>query len=357
MRVLHLAPLWFPVSPDAPGGIETFLSALISGLEKLGCHSTLLASGDSRAQAELWPVVPQHLCAAMEAQTAWEYPYFEQHQLLLALERAGEFDVVHSHIGISGYALSGVPGVRERIIHTQHNPVTPDLEWLAHRHRDVWFTTVSEFQARPLRAHGVARCDVVYNGIAMSEFTPTVQGGEGLCFVGRIEWEKGPDLAVQVARALGLPLTLAGPITDQAFFDRAIAPFLDAQIRYVGTVDHRGKNELLGAAGCAILPSRWHEPFGLVAIEAMACGTPVVALANGALPEIIEPGRTGFLARDEAELSALAKQALALDRSVVRSRVAARFDIQASADQFRRIYEQVVEARSTAARTSAAGHR
>jgi glycosyltransferase involved in cell wall biosynthesis len=354
MRVLQLAPLWFPISPDAHGGIETFLAALIAELEKLGCRNALLASGDSRTAAELWPVVPRNLCAAMEAATAWEYDYFEQHQLLLALERASEFDVVHSHLGSGAYVLSGVPGVRERIVHTQHNPVTPDLERFARHHPDVWFTTVSEFQARKLRQHGIKQCEVIDNGIDVSAFTPQLHGGEGLCFLGRIEWEKGPDLAVQVAGALGRPLTLAGPIVDEAFFDRTIRPFLDDQIRYVGKADHRRKNELLGQAGCVIVPSRWDEPFGLVAIEAMACGSPVVALANGALPELIETGTTGFVTRNEEELAHLVTKAMGLDRATVRSRVCARFDMPGVAQRFHSLYERVAATRPSAFRADLA---
>lgn len=341
MQVLHLAPLWYPVARDAPGGIETLLPGLIAALEARGCRNTLLASGDSRTAAEPWPVVPRHLCAAMEAGTAWEYAAYEQHQLLLALERATEFDVVHSHAGPGALALSGVPALRGRVLHTLHNPVTPDLEWFAGQHPEVWFATVSEFQARPLRRAEADRCWVVPNGCEVDSFTFDPRGGEGLFFIGRMEWEKGPDLAVAVARALGCPLVLAGPIVDGAFFDRAIRPSLDDRVRYVGTVDHRRKDELFGRAGCVLVPSRWDEPFGLVAIEAMACGTPVVALARGALPEVIEPGLTGFLAPDEDALAPLVQRALALNRAAIRARVAARFDVAIAADAYRRLYERI----------------
>src|SRR5437588_11389772 len=123
MNVLHLAPLWFPVSRDAPGGIETYLPSLIAALEAQGCRNTLIASGDSSTSATLVPAIPRNLCAEMEAGTAWEYPYYEQHQLTLALERAPEFDVVHSHLGWGGYLLSQMPELRDRVLHTQHNPV------------------------------------------------------------------------------------------------------------------------------------------------------------------------------------------------------------------------------------------
>jgi glycosyltransferase involved in cell wall biosynthesis len=344
MRVLHLAPLWFPVAADAVGGIETFTAGLIEGLDRLGCRNTLVASGDSRTAAELVPVMATNLVDMMAAGDAEEYSYYEQRQLLLALGRAAEFDVIHSSVGPGAYALSGVPGLRGRVLHSQHNPVTPDLGWFAGAHPDLWFSTVSEFQARALRDRGAGRCRVIPNGIRVDSFTFQPEGGGGLFFIGRIEWQKGPDLAVDIARGSGLPLTLAGPIIDEDFFRRAIEPHLGDQVRYVGKVDHLRKNELLGRAGCAVLPSRWDEPFGLVAIEAMACGTPVVALANGALPEVIDPGVTGFVARDEVELPALVSRALGLDRAAVRARAAARFDMPRVTSSYLHLYEEIAGA-------------
>lgn len=346
MRILHLAPLWFPVSRDAPGGIETYLPGLLSALGKLGCQCTLLASGDSSVEAELAPVIPRNLCAEMEAGTAAEYAYFEQHQLLLALELATEFDVVHSHIGGSAYVLSGVPGLGARVLHTQHNPVYPDQEWFVSRHPDLWFSTVSEFQARKICRLGASRCQVIPNGLDVTAFTYQPRGGDGLFFLGRMEEEKGPDIALRLARTLGRPLVLAGPIVDEAFFDRAIKPYLDDRIRYVGVVDHRRKNELFGQAGCVVMPSRVEEGFGMVSIEAMACGTPVVALGNGALPEIVEPGVTGYLASTEEGLAVASRQAFALDRAAIRDRVGARFDLPRIAERYCRLYENI----STAAK-------
>lgn len=342
MRVLHLAPLWFPVAADSVGGIETFTAGLIAELDRLGCRNTLIASGDSRTRAELMPVMPTNLVDLMAAGAAEEYPYYEQRQLAFALERADDFDLVHSVIGPGGYALSAVPGLRGRVLHSQHNPVTRDLGWFASVYPDLWLSTVSEFQARQLRGRGARRCRAIPNGIPMSSYTPRPRGGEGLVFLGRIEWEKGPDLAVGVARRLGLPLTLAGPIFDEDFFHREIEPFLDERVRYVGTVDHHRKDELFGRAACSIVPSRWDEPFGLVAVESMACGTPVAALAHGGLGEVIDPGVTGYLTSDEGELPAIVNRATGLDRAGVRDRAAARFDMPRVAHHYLQLYEEIV---------------
>jgi glycosyltransferase involved in cell wall biosynthesis len=237
--------------------------------------------------------------------------------------------------------LSGVPGLQARILHTQHNPVYQDQEWFIHRHPDMWISTVSKCLARKFWQQGATRCHVIQNGVDMATLPFQPHSGEGLLFLGRIEEKKGPDLAVQVALALGLPLILAGLIVDEEFFDRAIRPFLNGQIRYVGVVNHRQKTELFGRAACVLMPSRWEEPFGLVAIEAMACGTPIVALARGALPELVEPGLTGYLSRNEETLADLVARAVQLDRAAIRARAAAQFDLTVVAELYSQLYTQV----------------
>jgi glycosyltransferase involved in cell wall biosynthesis len=341
MKILHLGPLWFPVSRDAAGGRETSLAGLIGELQKRGCHNTLLAAGDSLTAAELVPVIPRNLMALMAEGTAGEMLFYREHQRMLALARAPEFDVIHSHLTPNVFSLSAVPGIGPRVLHTQHTPVWQDLEWFVGRHPDLWINTVSEFQARKLQAAGARRCFVVHNGIEVDSFAFQA-GGAGLVFLGRIESGKGPDLAVEIARQLGLPLKLAGPVIDQGLFEKAIQPYLGDQIQYIGVVNHAQKNELFGQAGCALLPFRGAEGFGLVSVEAMACGTPVVALGNGALPEIVEPGLTGYLAARPEELPELVQSAQKLERAAVRQRVKMRFDLPVMADRYLKLYEQIV---------------
>ena len=341
MKILHLGPLWFPVSRDAAGGRETWLAGLISALEKLGCENTLIAAGDSQTPAELVPVIPRNLMSLMADGLAGEALYYQEHQLTLALARAAEFDVIHSHLSPGVFSLSAVPDIGRRVLHTQHTPVWQDFEWFIRQHPDLWLNTVSDFQARKLRAAGARQCSVVHNGIDVASFT-LQQLGTGLAFLGRIEHGKGPDIAVAIARQLGLPLTLAGPVIDKELFAKTIEPYLSEQIRYIGVVNHQQKNELLGKAGCALLPFRGAEGFGLVSVEAMACGTPVVALANGALPEVVEPGVTGYLTAREDELAELVTSALKLDRTQIRQRVSARFDLSVVAGNYLKLYEQII---------------
>ena len=341
LRVLHLAPLWYPISQDAPGGIETYLPALLGALEGAGCRNTLIASGDSRTAAELLTAIPVHLCRQMERGAASEFAYYEQHQLHLALTHGPRYDVVHSHIGSAAYVLSAVPALQDRVVHTHHNPVYQDLEWFVREHPDVRFCTVSEFQARKLWRQGARRCEVIPNGIDMRAFTFVDGGQPSLFFIGRMEEEKGADLAVQAARTLQLPLTLAGPVTEDSFFESRIEPFLGDGIRYVGVVDHHRKRELFTQAGCVLMPSRVEEAFGMASIEAMASGTPVIGLARGSLPEIIEPGLTGFVAAGEEELASLVPPALRLDRRSIRARAEERFDVRRIARAYRGLYERI----------------
>jgi glycosyltransferase involved in cell wall biosynthesis len=347
MRVLHVAPLWFPVSRDSVGGIETFLAGLLGALAGRGVEVGLVAAGDSRTAATLVPAVAEGVFARMAAGTALEYAYYEQDALLLALEHARGFDVVHAHVGASGFVLSARPG--PPVLHTWHTQVYLDVEWFVRRHPDLSIAAVSGFQASRLRRAGARRCSLVPNGVDVGSVEFSSRPSSALVFVGRLDATKGPDLAVRTARALDLPLTLAGPITDRAFFARAIEPELHGAVRYVGVVDHAAKAALLRGAGCVLMPSRVDEACPMVSLEAMAGGTPVVALARGALPEIVEPGVTGYVADDPDSLPLLVTQAFALDRAAVRARAAARFDLGTVAARYEALYRAMLVERTSRA--------
>lgn len=342
MNILHLCPLWFPICPNAPGGIETFLARLVVALDRLGCRNTLLAAGGSSVTTRVIPATPSGVRDMMADGVATEYTCYEQHQLALAFASAGEFDVIHSHIGVGAYplSLSGYP--LPPVLHTQHIPVLIDQAWLLALHPEMWFSTVSRFQHQRLHHPRPERCPVVPNGLEVAEFRFELHPGGGLFFIGRIEWAKGPDLAIRVAQMLDLPLILAGPVVDGEFFELTIRPHLNERIRYIGEIDHLEKNTEYGRAACTILPFRGAESFGLVSIESMACGTPVVALNNGALPEVVDEGVTGYVTGKESELGALVRQAMALDRVAVRARVSQRFDIAVVAERYHELYAHIL---------------
>jgi glycosyltransferase involved in cell wall biosynthesis len=340
LRVLHLAPLWHPIRRDAHGGIETFLYELIGGLDELGFQNTLIASGDSQPSCRLISAVTTNLVEQMRFGSAFEYCWYEQELLSLALEHADDYDVVHSHLTPGVYSLSSIQGIGQKILHTLHSPVHPDIKWFFIRHPEVWLTTVSKFQLAELGTPS-PNWRVIPNGLPVNRFNYEPHPGDALMFMGRIEEQKGADLAVSVARELGQGLTLAGPILDETLFASKIEPYLDENIRYLGVLDHQEKKTRLANSSCVLMPSRWNEPFGMVAIEAMACGTPVVGLANGALPDIIEDGLTGYVTTDQQQLPELVQAAQCLDRSIVRARALARFDIHGVAANYASLYEEI----------------
>ena len=195
MRILQLCPLWFPITREAPGGIETFLAALINALEKIGCHSTLLATGNSVTGSELIAVVPVGISGEMAAGRLFEYVYYEQHQVRLALHRQ-EFDLIHSHIGPGAYILSAIAS--NRVLHTLHTPIYSDSTWFARQHPDVWFSTVSKFQARKLDR--TSRCEAIHNGIEVSSFTFSGEPGHGLFFLGESRHRRGPTSQLKLPK-------------------------------------------------------------------------------------------------------------------------------------------------------------
>lgn len=341
LRILHLAPLWHPIKKDAPGGIETFLVDLIGALNDLGHTNAVIAPQGSEMNCHVIPAVDGSICELMKRNSAQEYVYYEQRQLCLALENAADYDMIHSHIGPGAYALSSVASLKNRVLHTHHGPVYEDLRWFLRHNPQLWIATVSKHQLVQIGGAGKRR-RIVSNGLPVKRFAYNPAPEDGLFFMGRIEPHKGPDLAVNVARTLNERLDLAGPVLDRELFSSRIEPYLNQDIRYVGVLDQQEKNRRLGRARCVLMPSRWNEPFGLVAIEAMACGTPVVGLANGALPEIIDQGVTGFVTKDPNDLPRLVEEAYRLDRSIVRTRAVERFDIAQAAAGYNKLYEEIL---------------
>jgi glycosyltransferase involved in cell wall biosynthesis len=339
VKVLHVAPLWFPVARDSPGGIETLLAGLVDEQVRQGASVTLVASGDSQTAARLEAVVPVNAVAAMAGGGVAEYAYLEQEALLRTLALADEFDVVHSHLGTSAFALSAVPGLGHRVLHTHHNEITTDLLGFVHRNPKLWLSTVSRRAADQLRAAGGQNLDTVANGISTDAFPVSELPGGGLAFLGRIESAKGPDIAIHVALEAKRPLTLAGPIIDDEFYAERVAPLLGGTVHYVGALGHEDKCALLASSACTLVPSRVEEGFGMVAIESMACGTPVVSSGRGALSEIVDEGVTGYSAEPEAMVERVA-WAVSLDRRGVADHARRRFGIEHTADAYLALYER-----------------
>jgi glycosyltransferase involved in cell wall biosynthesis len=344
MRIAQIAPLYEPVPPRLYGGTERVVSWLTEELVRRGHEVTLVASGDSRTAARL---------LAPCRRAVWLDPSRPDpvalHMLALAelAQRAREFDVVHSHIDYLAVAVGRLVPVP--FVHTLHGRL--DLRHLVHfydRFRDAPLVSISESQRAPLAALGLNWVATVHHGLPVHAIPrPADGGGRGgyLVFVGRISPEKRPDLAIAVARRLGLPLRIAARIdeVDQEYFQREIRPLLSHPlVEFVGEVSDDEKWSLLGDALCLLFPVDWPEPFGLAMIEALACGTPVVARPAGAVPEVIRDGQVGFLGETVEELVAAVKRVDLLDRARCRRHVEQHFSVGAMADGYEAVYRRVL---------------
>jgi glycosyltransferase involved in cell wall biosynthesis len=344
MHIAQVAPLFESVPPQRYGGTERVVSWLTEELVALGHDVTLFASADSHTRATLVPCCEQGLrLARSEDEISPHVLQFER-----ALDPRRHFDMVHFHTGTQHFNIArraGVPTVT-----TMHGRLDlTELGPLAWEFRELPLVSISDQQREPLPwAHWAG---TVHHGLPPQLFRLDRRGGGGLVFVGRISPEKRPDRAIRIARAAGVPLTIAAKVDrkDKDYFDRVIAPMLaDADaagddVRFIGEVDDASKQALVGRALGLVFPIDWPEPFGLVMIEAMACGTPVVAWRRGSAPSVIEEARSGFLVEDEDAAVEAVQRLITVDRREVRSAFEERFTARRMALDYLAIYEQVIE--------------
>ena len=351
MRVAVLSPVWFPVPPTGYGGIEWIVHLLTEGLVEAGADVTLFASGDSTTDARL-EAVYETAPSELIGHTFWEL----QHAVN-CFERADEFDVIHDHTGLLGLALGSL--LPTPLVHTVHGPLTgvpgeayervcrmsprghlvsicmnqrapkPDLPWLAN----------------------------VPNAIDVDRYPMHEFSEDYLLFLGRMSEDKGAHRAIEVAHVAGVPLRIAGKCREpmeQEYFDAFIAPHLGHGVEYLGEVSHDEKVRLLQRARATLFPINWEEPFGLVLIESLACGTPVLATRRGAVPEVIEHGRTGIIVDDYRDMANELPRAEALDPDVLRAVVRERFSPQRMVGDYLAAYEAAIELTQAPAATPAA---
>lgn len=340
MRILQVAPPWFAVPPPGYGGIEQVVSLLADGLADAGHDVTLLASGGSRTRARLRSVY--QIPPSRQLGDA----YVELPHVLDAYLHWDDYDLIHDHTGI-GTALGAVAG-GPPVVHTLHGPWTPTAARVYRTIADhVHLVAISHDQASRVPA-GVRLAGVVHNGIRLDLFPPGAGDGGYLAYVGRASHEKGPEVAIEVARRVQRPLRMAikvNEVQEQTYWRDVIAPRLDgADVRVLPPVTQAQKAALLGGAEAVLFPIHWPEPFGLVMVEANACGTPVVAFAEGAAPEVLNDGRTGLLVApgDIDGFCAAVEQARHLDRAACRRHVARMFTARHMLDGYQALYERAV---------------
>jgi glycosyltransferase involved in cell wall biosynthesis len=335
MRIAQIAPLFESVPPRLYGGTERVVSYLTDELVRQGHHVILFASGDSITTAELVPCAPAAL--RLDPTVCDPNPHY-----MLMLEkvrqRASEFDILHFHIDYFHFPV--FRSIAARTLTTLHGRLDiPDLRPLYRTIDDMPLVTISDAQRGPIpTANFVA---TIQHGLPLDLYRPTFEPRERyLAFLGRICPEKRPDLAIKIARACGIPLKIAAKIdrVDERYFHDVIAPLLDGGgVEYFGEIDERSKTTFLGEASALVFPIDWPEPFGLAMIEAMACGTPVLAFRCGSVQEVVDHGTTGFIVDSVYEAVKTLPRVITLDRRAVRRRFEHRF----SADRMARNYVDV----------------
>jgi glycosyltransferase involved in cell wall biosynthesis len=336
LRIAQVAPIAGPVVPDGTSSIEHIVSLLTEELVRRGHEVTLFATGDSRTSAELRSVYPRGYREDYRLWDGWEY--HETLHLAAAFEAAGEFDAIHSHVYRFAPPLARL--VDTPALHTDHVPQTKTLRETYARYPGTRLVALSRYHRE--KFWGLEDVSIVYNGIDTDAFPFSPRAGDYLLFLGHLIDRKGPVEAIEAARAAGMPLVLAGKAGNGDYFEEKVKPLIDGKrVRYVGPVGVEERNELLSGAAALLFTSLRAEPFGLVMAEAMACGTPVVALERCAVPEIVDRGATGYYAEDPGDLAALVPEAVALDRAHCREQATKRFDHRRMADEYEALYRRL----------------
>jgi glycosyltransferase involved in cell wall biosynthesis len=341
MRIAQIAPLMESVPPRLYGGTERIVSYLTEELVKLGHDVTLFASGDSVTSAKLVSCVPTAL--RLDPKVCDVIPYY-----MLMLDRvrrqSDKFDILHFHIDHLHFPL--FRDMAARVLTTLHGRQDlHDSKPIYIGFDEMRLISISDSQRIPISTANFAA--TIYHGLPETDLKPTFRPKGGyLAFLGRIAPEKGPETAIQIARAAGIPLKIAAKIdrADQQYFREKIEPLLaQPGIQFIGEISEHEKAEFLGQALGLLFPIDWPEPFGLVMIEAMACGTPVLAFERGSVPEIIKDGRTGIIVRSEDEAVRSLHRLLSLDRGIVRQEFEQRFSAQRMARDHVRLYQKLLK--------------
>ena len=339
MKIAQVSPLTEAVPPKLYGGTERIVSYLTEELAALGHDVTLFTSGDSATSAKLEAVWPRALRFDENVRD-----YLAPHMMLFetVAARADEFDIIHLHADYAGYSTlkrSGTP-----FVSTLHGRLDlPELQPLYRLFSDVPVVSISDSQRGPLpHANYVT---TVHHGIPERLLLPGFGAGGYLAFLGRISPEKAPDAAIRIAGRAGMRLKIAAKVdrVDRDYFAERVEPLLKLpHVEYIGEIGDDQKSEFLGNAAGLLFPIAWREPFGLSMIEAMTCGTPVVAMRNGSVPEVIDENVTGFIVDDEDQAVEAVRRLHGLDRARIRRVFEERFTARRMANDYLNVYRRVI---------------
>ena len=343
MKIAQVAPLWESVPPKLYGGTERIVSYSTEERVRMGHEVTLFASGDSDTAAQLQAVCPQalRLNAGIFNRDA---PMVMLQERSLGAE--GDFDVIHSHLDFLGFPLARRNP--QPVVTTLHGRLDlPELQPVFREYAEMPLVSISDAQRRPLPwANWQA---TIHHGLPGHLYTYHSQHQGYLAFLGRISPEKRPDQAIEVAKRTGLPLRIAAKVdpADLQYYRSEIEPLLDHPlIEFIGEISDAEKDDFVGNALALVCPYDWPEPFGLVLIEALACGTPVLAYRRGSIPEIIEHGTTGFVSENLSEMVAAVERIGEIDRQRCRAAFDQRFTADRMAREYVALYERIIEERA-----------
>jgi glycosyltransferase involved in cell wall biosynthesis len=348
LRVAVVAPPWIAVPPPGYGGIEAVVDLLCGALVERGHEVTLFAAPGSRSGAHVRPLldvaypgaIGSSLHESDHVACAWE-------QIELAAGREEPSDVVHDHSGFTAVAMAD--RVRPPVVHTIHGPLVGEAARFYERHGSkAQLVAISRSQARSAPA-SVQIAAVVPNPVAVEHWPFRSEKSDYLLWLGRMDPVKGAHRAIAAARMASRRLVLAGPVQpgQKEYFREQVESQVDGRwVRYVGEVAGRAKRDLIAGAAAMLMPVRWREPFGMVMVEALACGTPVIALREGSATEIVIDGENGMLVADEAEMATAIAEIHVIAPARCRSSAAERYDVSLTASGYERIYRRAINASS-----------
>jgi glycosyltransferase involved in cell wall biosynthesis len=340
LRIAQVAPPFERVPPGAYGGTERIVHGLVTELDRRGHEVTTFASGDSSVPGRHIETVPKALRPI--GYTGDSLPYMQQ-TLHAVLARAGEFDLIHSHLEWVSLLLARVAPVP--VVATFHGRL--DLPWAEDLFADPPPGLVAISQNQASTHPDIPWAGVVHNGLRLADAPFGKARTDALCFVGRVVPEKGIVESIEIAKAVDRPLRIAAKVAagglEREYFDEVFQPALKAAgstVEYLGEVSQAERDQLLAESYAALMPGSWPEPFGLVAIEALACGTPVIARPTGALPEIVRDGVDGFFGDDVRAMAFRVDRVADLDRQAIRDSVIERFSVERMTDGYEAIYRE-----------------
>ncbi len=336
MRIALIAPPWTPIPPPLYGGIESVVHLLAVGFQDAGHEVLLYTTGDSTC-----PVPRAYVLEEAEGyRIGMAVP--ELRHLMHAYDAVQDFDIVHDHTVVGPLYCERFPDLK--VVTTNHGPFNEELSDIYRRtaHR-VPLIAISHAQHKPVPDIPIAR--VIHHGVQAEMFPVGAGQGDYCLFLGRMSPDKGAARAREAAHKAGARLLIAAKMREpweHQYYESEVEPHLDKDVQYLGEVSHEEKLDLLANARCLLVPIRWNEPFGMVMLEALACGTPVLAFPEGAAPEIVEDGRTGFLCHDENDMAEAIPRADQIDRAACRNAVETYFSAQRMVNEHLDLFEQIL---------------